>query len=177
MGTGKTTGLATAVPSEHSTTSPTACNATSLQPPTEEVVGSCDGMDVARQVKIELFHWNHLRIAAPSCPTYQGGVVREIRGSRTCRCSGVVVVQYIWPHPLATPTHHTHLPYLLTTPTCNTHVPCPPLIPKVGPCEGCLMHANTFFFRCAPSACDSPIRVVLLPSPVRVGGGEGVACG
>ena len=27
------------------------------------------------------------------------------------------------------------------------------------------MHANTFFLRWAPSACERPIRVVLLPSP------------
>ena len=30
------------------------------QPLTEEVVGSSDGMDVARQVEIELLHWDHL---------------------------------------------------------------------------------------------------------------------
>ena len=34
------------------------------------------------------------------------------------------------------------------------------------------MHANTFFLRCAPSACERPIRVVLLPSPVQGEGGE-----
>ena len=31
-----------------------------VQSLTEEVVGGSDGMDVARQVKIELLHWDHL---------------------------------------------------------------------------------------------------------------------
>ena len=31
-----------------------------VQPLTEEVVGGSDGMNVARQVKIELLHWDHL---------------------------------------------------------------------------------------------------------------------
>ena len=31
-----------------------------VQPLTKEVVGGSDGMNVARQVKIELLHWDHL---------------------------------------------------------------------------------------------------------------------
>ena len=44
-----------------------------------------------------------------------------------------------------------------------------PLIPKVGPCEGCLTQAKMFFFCCEPRAWASPIVVVLLPSPRGVG--------
>ncbi len=42
-------------------------------------------------------------------------------------------------------------------------------MPKVGPCEGCLTHAKTFFANCEPSAWARPIVVVLLPSPRGVG--------
>lgn len=44
-----------------------------------------------------------------------------------------------------------------------------PLMPNVGPCEGCLTHANTFFLRAAPRAWTRPMVVVLLPSPRGVG--------
>ena len=44
-----------------------------------------------------------------------------------------------------------------------------PLIPNVGPCDGCLTQANTFLFRQEPSAWASPMVVVLLPSPRGVG--------
>lgn len=39
----------------------------------------------------------------------------------------------------------------------------PPLIPKVGPCEGWRMQTNVFLSRCAPSAWQSPTVVVDLP--------------
>ena len=42
-------------------------------------------------------------------------------------------------------------------------------MPNVGPWLGCLTHANVFFFKCAPSACASPIVVVDFPSPSGVG--------
>ena len=44
-----------------------------------------------------------------------------------------------------------------------------PLIPKVGPWDGCLTQAKTFFFRQEPKDCANPIVVVLLPSPSGVG--------
>ena len=44
-----------------------------------------------------------------------------------------------------------------------------PLIPKIGPWDGCLIHAKVFFLTCAPIACAKPIVVVLLPSPKGVG--------
>ena len=44
-----------------------------------------------------------------------------------------------------------------------------PLMPNVGPCEGCRMHAKQFFLRCTPMAWATPIVVVLLPSPNGVG--------
>ena len=44
-----------------------------------------------------------------------------------------------------------------------------PLIPKVGPWEGCLTQANTLLSVCVPKACTSPIVVVDLPSPRGVG--------
>lgn len=44
-----------------------------------------------------------------------------------------------------------------------------PLMPNVGPCDGCLTHANTFFLRAAPRAWTRPMVVVLLPSPRGVG--------
>ena len=54
--------------------------------------------------------------------------------------------------------------------TCEYPPPAaPPFIPNVGPCDGCRTHAKTFFFKCAPSACDNPIVVVLFPSPSGVG--------
>mmetsp|Transcript_24226 Transcript_24226/g.57737 ORF Transcript_24226/g.57737 Transcript_24226/m.57737 type:complete len:222 (+) Transcript_24226:1132-1797(+) len=45
----------------------------------------------------------------------------------------------------------------------------PPLIPKVGPCDGWRRHAMAFLLRCAPSACVKPTVVVDLPSPRGVG--------
>ena len=44
-----------------------------------------------------------------------------------------------------------------------------PFIPNVGPCDGCLTHAKTFFFKWAPKAWANPIVVVLFPSPRGVG--------
>ena len=44
-----------------------------------------------------------------------------------------------------------------------------PLIPNVGPCDGCLTHANTFFLKADPKAWAKPIVVVLFPSPRGVG--------
>ena len=44
-----------------------------------------------------------------------------------------------------------------------------PLIPNVGPCDGCLMQAMVFSLLCIQSACAKPIVVVLLPSPLDVG--------
>lgn len=44
-----------------------------------------------------------------------------------------------------------------------------PFIPKIGPCEGCLIQANVFFFKWADMACEIPIVVVLFPSPSGVG--------
>lgn len=44
-----------------------------------------------------------------------------------------------------------------------------PLIPNVGPCDGCRMQVKQFFLRCAPIACETPTVVVLLPSPNGVG--------
>ena len=67
----------TTVPSEHLAFLSPRHALPAMQSPTEEVVGRRDGMDVARQVKVELLHWDHLRIASPGCPTYQGGVVRD----------------------------------------------------------------------------------------------------
>mmetsp|Transcript_15903 Transcript_15903/g.30776 ORF Transcript_15903/g.30776 Transcript_15903/m.30776 type:complete len:221 (+) Transcript_15903:1321-1983(+) len=45
----------------------------------------------------------------------------------------------------------------------------PPLTPKVGPALGTRMLVKTFLSRWAPSACESPMVVVLLPSPREVG--------
>lgn len=42
-------------------------------------------------------------------------------------------------------------------------------MPNVGPIDGWRTLVNTFLFRCAPSACDSPTVVVDLPSPRGVG--------
>lgn len=36
----------------------------------QEVSGSCDGMDVTSQMEVELFHGNHLRISTTSCASY-----------------------------------------------------------------------------------------------------------
>ena len=44
-----------------------------------------------------------------------------------------------------------------------------PLIPNVGPWEGCRIHAKQFFCRCADIAWDTPMVVVLFPSPNGVG--------
>lgn len=44
-----------------------------------------------------------------------------------------------------------------------------PLIPNVGPCDGCRTHAKEFLFLCALRAWTRPIVVVLLPSPSGVG--------
>ena len=92
-----------------------------MQPLTEEVVGSRDGVDVARQVEVELLHWDHLRVASPSGPTYQGGVVRENGITTNGACYELHSLKYTAHHPLAflftirmyiyagTPAHHTHL--------------------------------------------------------------------
>lgn len=62
------------------------------------------------------------------------------------------------------------LPFLSSFRTCEYPPPAaPPLIPKVGPCDGWRTQANTFFFRWAPIACTRPIVVVDLPSPRGVG--------
>lgn len=54
--------------------------------------------------------------------------------------------------------------------TCEYPPPAaPPLMPKVGPCEGCRMLVKTRFFKCAPMAWQSPTVVVDLPSPSGVG--------
>jgi hypothetical protein len=45
----------------------------------------------------------------------------------------------------------------------------PPLMPKVGPCEGWRMHVKTRRLRWRPSAWHRPTSVVLLPSPSGVG--------
>ena len=45
----------------------------------------------------------------------------------------------------------------------------PPLIPKVGPWDGCRTHVSTRVSRCAPRAWLSPTVVVDLPSPSGVG--------
>lgn len=44
-----------------------------------------------------------------------------------------------------------------------------PLIPNVGPWDGCRTHAKEFLFLCALRAWTRPIVVVLLPSPSGVG--------
>jgi len=44
-----------------------------------------------------------------------------------------------------------------------------PLIPNVGPCEGCLTQEKTFLCKQDPMACDKPIVVVDFPSPRGVG--------
>ena len=44
-----------------------------------------------------------------------------------------------------------------------------PLMPNVGPWEGCRIQAKQLFFRWAPIACATPIVVVLFPSPNGVG--------
>lgn len=44
-----------------------------------------------------------------------------------------------------------------------------PLMPKVGPCEGCLKHTKASLFLCMVKACAKPIDVVLFPSPSGVG--------
>jgi hypothetical protein len=54
--------------------------------------------------------------------------------------------------------------------TCEYPPPAaPPLIPNVGPMDGCRMHATVGLSRCAPIACARPIVVVDLPSPSGVG--------
>lgn len=45
----------------------------------------------------------------------------------------------------------------------------PPLMPKVGPWDGCRTHVNTCLPQCAPRAWHSPTVVVDLPSPRGVG--------
>lgn len=44
-----------------------------------------------------------------------------------------------------------------------------PLIPKVGPWEGCLTQAMEFLLLWAVKACTKPMVVVLFPSPRGVG--------
>lgn len=44
-----------------------------------------------------------------------------------------------------------------------------PLIPNVGPWDGCRTHAKEFLFLCALRAWTRPTVVVLLPSPSGVG--------
>mmetsp|Transcript_13934 Transcript_13934/g.30741 ORF Transcript_13934/g.30741 Transcript_13934/m.30741 type:complete len:327 (-) Transcript_13934:299-1279(-) len=54
--------------------------------------------------------------------------------------------------------------------TCAYPPPAaPPLIPKVGPCEGWRIQATVFLPRWAPRACARPMVVVDLPSPRGVG--------
>ena len=45
----------------------------------------------------------------------------------------------------------------------------PPLIPNVGPCDGCRIHAKHCLSSIAPNACAKPIVVADLPSPRGVG--------
>ncbi len=41
----------------------------------KEVVGGRDGVDVPRQVQVEVLHGDHLGVPAPGCPAY-----REVKG-------------------------------------------------------------------------------------------------
>ena len=61
-------------------------------------------------------------------------------------------------------------PAFRTRITCEYPPPAaPPLMPKVGPWDGCRTQAIEFFFNLAPRAWVNPMVVVLFPSPRGVG--------
>lgn len=136
-----------------------------------QVVGCCDGVNVTGEMEVKL-KWTDPLI---KCNLGREQITFFIL-KQQCSTSSIGMT-WEYPPPAAPPVgrkqnwrfiNHQKRPFQQPL-SERTLLQSSPLIPKVGPWEGCRTHANTLSFMWAPKACTKPMVVVLFPSPRGVG--------